>query len=69
MHQELAPDPLLILINNQNNHCMQETVLKIRYFERGLSKSLQRVSLAFFSKPIPFNRQNYQKQKELGTSD
>ena len=48
---------------------MQETVLKIRYFERGLSKSLQGVNFAFFSKPIPFNRQNYQKQMELGTSD
>ena len=23
-----------------NSHCMQENVLKIRYFERGLSKSL-----------------------------
>ena len=48
---------------------MQETILKIRYFERGLSKSLQGVNFAFFSKPIPFNRQNYQKQMELGTSD
>ena len=49
---------------------MQEIVLKVRYFEKGLSKSLKKkVTLFFLSNPVPFNRQNYQKQKGPGTSD
>ena len=42
---------------------MQESILKVRYFERGLS------TLFSLSNPVPFNRQNYQKQKGPGTSD
>ena len=48
---------------------MQEIILKIRYFERGLSKSLKKLTLFFLSNPVPFNGQNYQKQKGPGTSD
>ena len=48
---------------------MQEIILKVRYFERGLSKSLKKVTSFFLSNPVPFNRQNYQKQKGPGTSD
>ena len=48
---------------------MQEFCFKIRYFERGLSKSLERVTLFFLSNPVPFNGHNYQKQKRSGTSD
>ena len=47
---------------------MQEIVLKVRYFERGLSKSLKKVNFFFFNR-VPFNGQNYQKQKVIGTSD
>ena len=32
-------------------------------------KALKRVTLVFLSNPVPFNRQNYQKQKGPGTSD
>ena len=39
---------------------MQEIILKIRYFERGLSKSFN---------PDPLNRQSYQKQKGSGACD
>ena len=46
---------------------MQEIILKARYFERGLSKSLKTSFLP--SSPVPFNRHNYQKQKGPGTSD
>ena len=38
---------------NQNSHCMQEILLKIRYFERGLSKGLKKVNFIFLSNPIP----------------
>ena len=48
---------------------MQEIFLKIRYFERELSKSLKKVNLFFLSNPVHFNGQNYQKQKGPKTSD
>ena len=43
---------------------MQEIVLEIRYFERGLSKSLKKKM-----NPISFNEQDHEKQKESETSD
>ena len=46
---------------------MQKILLKIRYFRKGLSKSLK-VTLFLLSNPDPFNKQNYQKQKGPGTS-
>ena len=47
---------------------MQEIIFKIRYFERRLSKTFKKVNF-FFWNPVPFNGQNYQKQKGPGTSD
>ena len=49
---------------------MQEIILKVKYFERGLSKSLKKgnFNFSFEPSPVPFNIQNYQKQKEPGTS-
>ena len=44
---------------------MQEIILKARYFERGLSKSLKKGNF-LLSSPVSFNRQNYQKQKGPG---
>ena len=43
--------------------------MKIRSFERWLSKSLEKSTLFFLSNPVSFNGQNYLKQKQLGTSD
>ena len=43
---------------------MQEILLKIRYFKRGL-KPLK----SFFFKPSPLNEESYQKQQGPGTSD
>ena len=49
---------------------MQEILLKIRYFERGLSKHLDKIlTLFFLLNPAPFNGQSYQKQKQPGISD
>ena len=48
---------------------MQKILLKIRSFQRGLSKSLKKVNFIFLSNPVPFNGQSYQKQKGSGTSD
>ena len=48
---------------------MQEIVLKIRYFERGLRKSLKKFTLFFLSNSILLNKQNYEKQKGSKASD
>ena len=48
---------------------MQEILLKARNIERGLSRSLKKVTLFFLLNPVSFNKQNYQKQKGIGTSD
>ena len=48
---------------------MQEILLKIRCFERGLSKSLKKFNLFFLWNLFPFNAQSYQKQKGPGTSE
>ena len=48
---------------------MREILLKTRYFERGLSKNLKKLTLFFLSNPVPFNGQSYQKQKDHGISD
>ena len=48
---------------------MREILLKIRYFERGLSKSLKKLALVLLWNPAPFNGQSYQKHEGPGTSD
>ena len=48
---------------------MQEVLLRIRYFERGLQKTFKKLALFCLSNPVPFNRQDYEKQKGPGTSD
>ena len=62
MHQELVPDPFLIFLNNTNQslharNLKYNILFKTRYFERGL------YNFIFFSNPVSFNGQNYQKQK------
>ena len=47
---------------------MHEIILKVRYFERGLSKIINKGNF-IFSNPVPYNRQNYHMQKGPGTSD
>ena len=41
--------------------------LKIRYFERGLSKILKKLTLFFLLNQVPFNGHDYEKQKGSGT--
>ena len=49
---------------------MQEILLTLRYFERGLSKSLKKVSfILVLSNSDSCNGQSYLKQKGSGTSD
>ena len=44
---------------------MQEIILKIRYFERRLSKIFKKLTLFFLSNLVPSDGQNYQKQNRL----
>ena len=48
-YRKCAPkaSPKAISVNNRNRHCMQEILLKIRHFKRGLSKSLKKVNFIF----------------------
>ena len=49
MHQKLVPVSFFNFgKKTQKRHCMQEIILKMRYFERGLSKSLKNVKFIFF---------------------
>ena len=48
---------------------MQKILFKIRYFKEDYQKALKKLILLFLSNPVPFNRQNYQKQKGSGTND
>ena len=51
---------------------MHEILLKIIYFERGLSKELtlfKKLTLFFLLNLVPFNGKSYQKQKGHETSD
>ena len=48
---------------------MHEIILKVKFFERGLSKCLKKGNFIFLPNPVLFNRQNYQKQKGPRTSD
>ena len=68
VHQKLALDPFLILLNNPKQPLHTRNSFKIRHFERGLSKSLKKLNLYFLSNPVPFNGQSYQKQKGSGAS-
>ena len=68
MQQKLVPDLFIILVNNPKQPLQARLFLKVRYFERVYQKALiKRATLFFLSNPVPFNRQNYQKQN--GISD
>ena len=46
---------------------MKEIILKVRHFD--CQKALKNVTSFFLLNTVPFNRQNYQKQKGSGTTD
>ena len=63
-----SPYSFFILVNNpkQPLHARNsfKNILKGYY-----QKPLKKLTLWFLSNPVPFNEQNYQKQKGSGTSD
>ena len=44
----------------QNNHCMQETFLEIRYYGTVYQKALIKLTLFFLANSVPFSGQSYQ---------
>ena len=48
---------------------MLEIFLKNKILKEDFQKALEKSTLLFLSNPVPFNGQNYQKQKGAGTSD
>ena len=52
----------------QRIHYMQQILLKLRHFERRLSKTFKKLTVCFLSNWEPFNGQRNQKQKGPGTN-
>ena len=51
---KLVPDLFIIFVNNPKQPLHARNYLKKRYFERGLSKSLEKDNFIFSFKPSPF---------------
>ena len=66
VHQNLAPDSFLILLNNPKEPFHSKISFKNKIFWKKSSKSLKKVNFFSFE---PFNGQSYKKQKGSGTSD
>ena len=69
MQQKLVQDPFLILVNNpkQSMHIRKCYKIKI-YCKKDYQKAFKKLTLFFLTNTIPFNGQNYQKEKEPGTN-
>ena len=67
VHKKLVSDPFLILVNNpkQTLHVRNSFENKI-FWKRIIKKSS---ALFFLSSPVPFDEQDYDKQKGYGASD
>ena len=61
VHHEVVPGPYFNF--GINSHYMQEILLKIKHFERGLSKSLKKVNFIFSLQPSPFKWTQLSKTK------
>ena len=71
MYQEPVPDLFLILESNQKQPLHARNSFKIRYVERGLSKSLKKLALFFLREPeVPIFQTYFfpEEQKEPGIS-
>ena len=70
MCQKPVPEPFLLLVNISKQPLHASKYFEIRYFERGLPKSLKKSTLFFLPNPVSFNNgQSYQKLKGSGTSN
>ena len=65
VHQKLAPDPFLILLNNPKQPLHARNSFKNKVFYK---KIIKKLTLFFLSNSVPVNGQSYQKQKGTETS-
>ena len=54
MHEKLASDPFLILVNNPKHPLNARNFFENKNFERGLSKCYKKVNFIFSFEPSPF---------------
>ena len=59
MQQKLVPDLFIILVNNLKQSLYAQNYFKSKIFWK-------KITSFFISNPVPFNRQNYQKQGTRG---
>ena len=69
MHQKIVPAPFLILVNNPKKPLHAINSLENKIFWKDYQKAFKKLTLFFLSNLVPFNGQNYQKQKGPVTSD
>ena len=62
MHQKLAPDPVLILLNNPTAIACKKFFLKEDILKEDYRKAFKKLILFFLSNPVPFNGRNYQRK-------
>ena len=68
--QKLVSDLFVILVNNPKQALHARNYFKSKIFlKEDYQKASKKVTYFLLSTPVPFNRQNYQKQKGPGTSD
>ena len=70
VHQKLAPDPFLILLNNPKQPLYARNSFKNKIFLRRICKKVfKKLILFFLSNLVSLFGQSYQKQKGYGNSD
>ena len=70
MHQKLVTDPFLILVDNQKWLLHARNSFKNKIFlKENYEKALKKLTLFFLLIAVPFNGQDYKKQKGPGNSD
>ena len=69
MHQKLVPDTFLSLVNNPKQPLHAINFFKSKIFWKKIKKDFKNLTLVFLSNPVPFNGQNYHKQKGPWTND
>ena len=58
VHQKLAPDPFLILLNNLKQTLYAGNSFENKKFWKMIIKVLKKPTLFFLSNPVPFNGQS-----------
>ena len=64
-----SPRPLLILLNNPKQPLHERNYFNNNIFWNRIIKKPKIINLFLLSNPIPFNGQDYEKQKECRTSN